>query len=180
MQQDDWYDKSIQEIQKSSMLIAELTADIEKYTKLRYLVIKDKVQTIKDTISRNMDYCLFCSYAQAVFEAKVGSKEEKKSKDNLEKFLQSENIFNNNAIKLGETSQFGLGTNAWVIYFTLYDFTFVIEIPIYQGLCIDNMSYTNEGKITLFLEKDSVRDCIRSSYRFEDIRKAFDKFLKEN
>lgn len=168
-------------------LVNDMYKEYCKYSKLLELAKKDRIEVIKDTVRYTYYSEKLFNYAQSwicMCEDKSLDKrkkyEEKKDFEYLQNILREE-IFKNPSLEITSIKFEGYEKYNCLIEFKIAksDFTmFEFVIP--------NLSYLNEkrwdnmhgGKLALYYEKkESVWDCICTSYKEEDIKEALKNFL---
>lgn len=168
-------------------LVEDMRKEYYKYSKLLELAKKDRIEVIKDTVCY-MYYSekLLTSAQNWILMSEDKSLDKRKKYEEKEDFeylqnILKEKIFKNSAVEITD------------IYFEGYEkYLCEIEFKVINsdfntfGLEIPNLSLLNEkrwdnmrgGKLTLcYEEKESMWDCICTSYKEEDIEEALKNFL---
>lgn len=168
-------------------LVEDMRKEYYKYSKLLELAKKDRIEVIKDTV-RYMYYSekLLTSAQNWILmneDKSLDKRKKYKEKEDFE-YLQNilrEEIFRNPSLEITSIKFEGYEKYNCSIEFKIakYDstmFEFVIpNLSLLNEKMWDNM---HSGKLALYYEKkESVWDCICTSYKEEDIEKALKNFL---
>lgn len=178
--------KRFMAIGSANQLVIEMQHEVDKYTKLLQLAKEDQVQAIRQNV--NYFNLLFRILpAKHYFHApkdtdkrSVEYKGNKKMFESLEKYLE-ENIFHRKVTITGMTS------GGYESYYEQIDFkipdcdtTFLFSVPNPDRISITNFEYAHQGKLAFgYYEGTSHLYIEETSYKVEDITKAFEKLLKE-
>ena len=167
-------------------LVEDMRKEYYKYSKLLELAKKDRIEVIKDIV-RYMYYSekLLTSAQNWIFMSEDKSLdkrkkyEEKKDFEYLQNILREE-IFENPSLEITSIKFEGYEKYNCSIEFnvSISDFTkFEIVIPNLSLLNEKRWDNMHGGKLALYYEKkESVWDCICTSYKEEDIKEALKKF----
>lgn len=182
-------DKNLQclmEIGKANELVTEMQHEIDKYTKLLQLAKEDCVVTIKHNV--NYHQFLFripsaIAYFHAAPNVDKRSKEYKDNKlmfESLQKCLEDE-VFKK-PVKIVDMYSGGYENYYYEIVFTIPDsdtkFTFTIPNP--DVINTKNFEYAFQGKLAFgYYENEHCHHIEITSYRVEDIAKAFEEFTNK-
>ena len=168
-------------------LVEDMRKAYYKYSKLLELAKKDRIEVIKDTI-RYMYYSekLLTSAQSRIHMREDKSLDKRKKYEEKEDFeyLQNilrEEIFKNPSLEITSIKFEGYEKYNCSIEFKVIesDFTkFEIVIPNLSLLNEKRWDNMHGGKLALYYEKkESVWDCICTSYKEEDIGEALKNFL---
>ena len=171
------------EITKAEILVHEMTREVEKYTKLLELAKEDRINVVKKYIRYDRMYPSVFDEAQkwlSLLEKGIDKRKKYEEKEsfnliqfNLRKMLDDERI---NVTKL---SYYGYEGYGFIIDFKVNESDFSITIPNMEKINSKNFYLLNECKISLYEVNDWVHDCIVASYKEEEIKEEYKKFLGE-
>lgn len=168
-------------------LVNDMYKEYCKYSKLLELAKKDRIEVIKDTVRYTYYSEKLFNYAQSwicMCEDKSLDKrkkyEEKEDFEYLQNILREE-IFKNPSLEIASIKFEGYEKYNCLIEFKVIesDFTkFEIVIPNLSLLNEKRWDNMHGGKLALYYEKkESVWDCICTSYKEEDIAKGLIKYF---
>lgn len=182
------YNESEIKIKSSEELVLQMQKEVDKYTKLLQLAKQDRLNTIKREVSYSPYFTEyeFLSSAQKwlsmMNDINVDKCEEYKEKKCFYKVIENlKNMLNDSEIKVINIIPSGYTNYSWAIIFISKGVTFQIVFPVINELSEKNWDYVCEGKISLYYEESkSCYYSIASSYKEEEICKAYKDFLEKN
>ena len=75
----------------------------------------------------------------------------------------------------------GFDRYAYNITFIANDIKFILEVPVVKNVFLDNYMYCQYGQYWLgYYSSEYCRECIKTSYELDDIKKAFKEFIERN
>lgn len=165
-------------------LVNDMYKEYCKYSKLLELAKKDRIEVIKNIVRYMYSEKLLISAQKWIHmrEDKSLNKrkkyEEKESFEYLQNMLR-EDIFKNSSLEITSIVFEGYEKYNCSIEFKVAesDFTMSLVIPNILLLNEKRWDFMHGGKLTLYYEKkESVWDCICTSYKEEDIKEALKNF----
>ena len=180
--------KHLMEIGKANELVTEMQHEVDKYTKLLQLAKEDQVNTVR----HNVNYFNFLfrikpafDYFYAKPDTDKRSKEYKENKmmfESLQKYLEDD-VFKK-PIKIIDMYSGGYESCYYEIVFNIpnSDTKYTFTVPNTEVINIKNFEFAFEGKLAFgYYEGEGSHYIEKTSYRVEDITKAFEEFTnKEN
>lgn len=178
--------KRLMAISKANELVIEMQHEVDKYTKLLHLAKEDQVYTVTHNINY-FDLLFRIIPAKDYFHApkdidkrSAEYKGNKKMFESLEKYLE-ENIFHKK-VTIIEMASGGYESYYEQMNFKIpdCDTTFSFSVPNPERISTTNFEYAYQGKLAFgYYSGTSCLYLEETSYKVEDITKAFEKFLKE-
>ena len=178
--------KRMMAISSANQLVTEMQYEVDKYTKLLQLAKEDQVHTVINNVNY-FDLLFRILPAKNYFHApknidkrSAEYKGNKKMFESLENYLE-ENIFHRNVTITA------MASGGYESYYEQIDFkipdcdtTFIFSVPNLERISIRNFEYAYQGKLAFgYYSGTSCLYLEETSYRVEDITKAFEKFLEE-
>ena len=75
----------------------------------------------------------------------------------------------------------GFDRYAYNITFIVNDIKFLLEVPVVKNVSLDNYMYGCYGQYWLgYYSSEYYRECIKTSYELDDIKKAFKEFIEKD
>lgn len=166
-------------------LVNDMYKEYNKYSKLLELAKKDRIEVIKDTV-RYMYYSekLLTSAQKWIHMCEDKSLDKRKKYEEKEDFEYLQNILREEVFKNPSLEITSIKFEGYEKYNCSIEFK-VAESDFTMSLVIPNILLLNEkrwdimhgGKLALFYEKkESIWDCICTSYKEEDIKEALKNF----
>lgn len=168
-------------------LVEDMRKEYYKYSKLLELAKKDRIEVIKDTV-RYMYYSekLLISAQSWIYMCEDKSLNKRKKYKEKEDFEYLQNILREEIFKNPFLEITSIKFEGYEKYNCSIEFKVIESDFIKYEFVIPNLSLLNEkrwdnmhgGKLALYYEKkESVWDCICTSYKEEDIEEALKNFL---
>lgn len=178
----DLIEKCQNKIKEEEKKIADCTFNIDTY-KLRMI---DNIRGLYINISAETLRTLWHGFNN---KEKITDEEEAKKYKNVYNFVDyiiKENIIGDTKCSykkknlIEEVICCGYESYAYSIKFIANKIKFVIEIPVVKHINTENYMYARYGKYCLsYYSFDYCQEYIKDSYNFDDIKKAFKKFIEE-
>ena len=167
-------------------LVKDMYKEYCKYSKLLELAKKDRIEVIKDTV-RYMYYSEILTSAQKwIYMREDKSLDKRKKYEEKEDFEYLQNILREEVFKNPSLEIISIRFEGYERYNCSIEFK-VLESEFTKfEIVIPNLSLLNEkrwdnmhgGKLALYYEKkESIWDCICTSYKEEDIGKGLIKYF---
>ena len=167
-------------------LVEDMRKEYYKYSKLLELAKKDRIEVIKDAI-RYMYYSekIFNHAQKWIHMREDKSLDKRKKYEEKEDFEYLQNILKDDVFKNPSLEITSIRFEGYEKYNCLIEFKIESNFTMFEFV-IPNLSLLNEkrwdymhgGKLALYYEKkESIWDCICTSYKEEDIGEAFKNFL---
>ena len=178
----DLIEKCQNKIKEEEKKIADCTFNIDTY-KLRMI---DNIRGLYIDISAETLRTLWHGFNN---KEKITDEEEAKKYKNAYNFVDyiiKQNIISETKCSykkknlIEEVISCGYESYAYSIKFIANKIKFVIEIPVVKHINTENYIYARYGKYCLaYYSSDYCQECIKESYNFDDIKKAFKEFIEK-
>lgn len=167
----DWEKENRNELAHLNEISSDLQKDISKKETMLKLVKAERLRSIKNLISRKIDYNIFWQYAKENY----GNKRSKEYliQDFLREKFEDDEITFDTVLSGGWTGYY------WCICFSKGDIKFQLTVPTTE-MRVDDLTYTSDGKFSLALDKGFTIEHFAYSYDFEDILKAYKEEIKND
>lgn len=170
-------------IQAEEKKIEECNFNIDTY-KLRMI---DNIRGLYINISAETLRTLWCDFNN---KEKITDEEEAKKYKNAYDFVDyiiKQDIISDTKCSykkknlIEEVISCGYENYAYSIKFIVNKIKFVIEIPVVKHINTENYIYARYGKYCLaYYSSAYCQECIKESYDFDDIKKAFKEFIERD
>ena len=168
-------------------LVGDMYKEYCKYSKLLELAKKDRIEVIKNTVFyRYYSEKLLNSAQNWILMSENKSLDKRKKYEEKEDFEYLQNILKEEIFKNSSLEIISIKFEGYEKYNCSIEFKIAKSDSTMFEFVIPNLSLLNEkrwenmysGKLALFYEeKESMWDCICTSYKEEDIEKALKNFL---
>ena len=178
----DLIEKCQNKIKEEEKKIADCTFNIDTY-KLRMI---DNIRGLYINIPAETLRTLWYGFNN---KEKITDEEEAKKYKNTYNFVDyiiKQDIISDTKCSykkknlIEEVISCGYESYAYSIKFIANKIKFVIEIPVVEHINTENYMYARYGKYCLsYYSSDYCQECIKASYNFDDIKKAFKEFIEK-
>lgn len=178
----DLIEKCQNKIKEEEKKIADCTFNIDTY-KLRMI---DNIRGLYINISTETLRTLWHGFNN---KEKITDEEETKKYKNAYDFVDyiiKQDIISDTKCSykkknlIEEVISCGYESYAYSIKFIANKIKFVIEIPVVKHINTENYIYARYGKYCLaYYSSNYCQECIKESYNFDDIKKAFKEFIEK-
>ena len=173
-------------------LVDDMTAEVEKYTKLLELAKADQIEVVKDNTNYYSEFLFLIPSAKEYLLITSGEKKVRKNSDEYKsaKYMfdlltkkLSEDVFKT-PVTITEIVSAGYENYYHEVEFTIPDnnYLFTFTIPNPEKIHFTNFDICFKGKLAFGYyepDKDYVHNIEYTSYRVADITKAFETFINK-
>lgn len=175
--------EAIENINRAVKLTEEMSEMAIKYKKLAELAYLDEINTIQHSVSYWMLEATLEKSEKwlSIIKEKYDKRrkyEEKGSFEVLTSHIMSE--ITGIPIEITDISTLHYAGMSHAVRFKCVDQDFALFIPHLAGLNKETYGYCHKGKLTLSYVKDSDHGLIARSYREEDLKEPFQKYIKSH
>lgn len=173
-------------IKNANALVFEMQKEVDKYTRLLQLAEQDRINVVKNNVHYFLSESTFMFSAQKWLsmtnECDIDKRKKYEEKEDFELVTNYiKNMLDDSEIAITEIIPMGFNNYAWSVVFISKGVTFEITFPVIMQLDEKIWNHVCEGKIVLYHEESkSYWKGIISSYKEEDICKAYKDFLEKN